>query len=58
MSTADIVITDDDVATTTSSSGGGFCSHHTDGRFDPVLPGLLLAALAYFGWRWKKKRAS
>ena len=59
VSTADIVITDDDTATTiaTSSSGGGFCSHHTNGRFDPVLPGLLLAAIAYFGWRWKKKRA-
>lgn len=62
VSIADIVITDDDTATTTtaiatSSSGGGFCSHHTNGRFDPVLPGLLFAAFAYFGWRWKKKRA-
>lgn len=36
--------------TTTSSSGGG-CTVGGDGRFDPTLPALLLAALGFVGWR-------
>lgn len=35
----------------TSSDGGGFCSYHPDGRFDPVLPAMVLIGLAYFAWR-------
>jgi hypothetical protein len=35
----------------------GWCSYNPNGRFDPVLPGLLLAGLAYLGWRLKKKNA-
>ena len=37
----------------TSSSA---CSYRPNGRFDPVLPGLLLLAIAYLGWGLKKKR--
>lgn len=33
------------------SEGGGFCSYNPNGRFDPVLPGLLLTAMAWLGWR-------
>jgi hypothetical protein len=33
------------------SEGGGFCSYNPNGRFDPVLPGLLLTAIAWLGWR-------
>jgi hypothetical protein len=40
-----------------SDDGGGFCSYNRNGRFDPVLPALILAALAYLGWRLKKKSA-
>ncbi len=36
---------------------GGWCSYNPNGRFDPILPGLLLAGLAYLGWRLKKKSA-
>jgi uncharacterized repeat protein (TIGR01451 family) len=42
---------------TSSSGGGGFCSYNPAGRFDPVLPGLLLAAMAYMGLRRKRKVA-
>jgi len=36
---------------------GGLCSYNPNGRFDPVLPGMLLAALAFIGWRrWDKCR--
>jgi uncharacterized repeat protein (TIGR01451 family)/CSLREA domain-containing protein len=30
-----------------SSDNGGFCSYHPDGRFDPVLPMLLLISMVY-----------
>jgi len=36
---------------------GGLCSYNPNGRFDPVLPGLILIALAYLGWRQKRKDA-
>jgi len=49
------ITNDDSVVTTTSSSGGGWCSYNPKGRFDPVLPGLILAAVAYIGWRLKKR---
>lgn len=32
-------------------SGGGFCSYNPAGKFDPVLPALLMSALVYLGWR-------
>ncbi len=31
--------------------GGGFCSYNPGSRFDPVLPAILMIALAYLGWR-------
>lgn len=45
------------ITITSSSGGGGFCSYQPNGRFDPVLPGLLLAAMAYLGLRRKHKAA-
>jgi uncharacterized repeat protein (TIGR01451 family)/CSLREA domain-containing protein len=41
------------------SGGGdsGWCSYNPDARFDPVLPGLVLAALVFFGWRLRKTGA-
>lgn len=32
---------------------GGFCSYHPNGRFDPVLPALVLIGLGYLGLRRK-----
>ena len=40
--------------TSTTSSGGG-CAAGGDGRFDPILPALLVAGLGFFGWRRYKK---
>jgi hypothetical protein len=40
-----------------ADNDSGWCSYNPNGRFDPVLPGLLLAGLAYLGWRLKKKSA-
>ena len=37
--------------------GSGWCSYNPDARFDPVLPGLVLAALAYLGWKLRRKGA-
>ena len=39
------------------SDNGGWCSYNPNARFDPVLPGLVLAALAYLGLRQRKKAA-
>ena len=36
--------------------GGGGCAIGTDGRFDPTLPAMLAAALAFFGWRRRSAR--
>jgi len=50
------------VTITAAPSGGGgdsgWCSYNPDARFDPMLPGLVLAALTYLGWRLKRKRAN
>jgi hypothetical protein len=58
-STAAVTITNDDTSIVSSTSsnddGGGWCSYNPNGRFDPILPGLILAALAYLGWRLKKR---
>jgi len=58
-STAVVTITNDDTAVTpppvSNDDGGGWCSYNPNGRFDPVLPGIILAALAYLGWRLKKR---
>ena len=48
---------EDDAASTdtdgdTSSSA---CSYSPNGRFDPVLPVLLLLAIAYLAWSLRKK---
>ena len=47
---------------TTPSDGGGdsggLCSYNPNARFDPVLPGLILAALAFLGWKLRKKKSS
>ena len=43
---------------TSSSSDSGWCSYNPDARFDPVLPGLVLAGLAFLGWRLKRKSAN
>ena len=53
---ATVTITDTDAAPG-GSSGGGFCSYNPNGRFDPILPGIIIAAFVYLGWRLKKKRA-
>ena len=31
--------------------GGGFCAYNPNGRFDPVLPALILAAMGWLGFR-------
>ena len=42
-----------------SDSDSGFCAYSPNNRaFDPVLPGLLLGALAFIGWRLRKKKSS
>jgi hypothetical protein len=40
-----------------ADNDSGWCSYNPNGRFDPVLPGLLLAGLAYLGWKLRKKSA-
>jgi uncharacterized repeat protein (TIGR01451 family)/CSLREA domain-containing protein len=46
-------------ATPPPTGGGdsGWCSYNPDARFDPLLPGLVLAGLAYLGWRLRKTGA-
>jgi hypothetical protein len=34
-----------------SGGGGGGCAIGGDGRFDPMLPALLVAGMGLFGWR-------
>ena len=48
----------DDTASTAGDDGSSSsaCSYDPNGRFDPVLPVLLLLAIAYLGWELKKKR--
>jgi len=41
-----------------ATGGGGFCSYNPNGRFDPVLPALILSAMAYLGFRRKQKSES
>ena len=36
--------------------GGGFCSYSPKGRFDPVLPSILFATVAFMAWRSRKSR--
>ena len=42
----------------TSDSGGGFCSYHPNGKFDPVLPLLLVTGLIYVARRRKLEQQS
>jgi hypothetical protein len=39
------------IATPSSDDDGGWCSYNPKGRFDPVLPALLLIGLALIIWR-------
>ena len=39
-----------------SSSGGGFCSYHPNGKFDPVLPGMIFMSLFYLMWSSSRSR--
>jgi hypothetical protein len=39
-----------------SSSGGGFCSYHPNGKFDPVLPGMVFISLLYLMWNSSRSR--
>ena len=43
-------------ATASSDGGSSGCAYNR--VFDPVLPGLLLGALAFLGWRLRKKKSS
>lgn len=54
--TVSIAITE--VPAATGGGGGGFCSYNPNGRFDPVLPALILSAMAYLGFRRKQKSES
>jgi hypothetical protein len=47
-----------DDGTTSNDDSGISCSYNPDGRFDPVLPALLLFALAYLCLQLIKKRAN
>ncbi|MEJ2060230.1 MAG: CSLREA domain-containing protein [Gammaproteobacteria bacterium] len=42
-------------ASTSGGGGGGGCTISNGTGIDPTLPGLLLAALAYLGWRRKHR---
>jgi len=35
------------ITTASSSDGGGFCSYQPNGKFDPILPLLVLIGLIY-----------
>jgi len=53
--TDDGITNGDDTSTFTGSGGGGGCTVGGNRAFDPLLPGLVLAALGYLGLRrrWK-----
>jgi hypothetical protein len=36
--------------------GGGFCSYHPNGKFDPVLPGMVFMSLFYLMWSSSRSR--
>ena len=38
-------------APTGGGSSGGLCSYDPNGRFDPVLPLLVMLSLIYLAWR-------
>jgi uncharacterized repeat protein (TIGR01451 family) len=44
------------IKASSSSSGGGFCSYHPNGKFDPVLPGLVFVSLLYLMWNSSRSR--
>ncbi len=44
---------DEETIATLTSEDGGFCSYNPNGRFDPVLPALILIGLGYLGLRRK-----
>ena len=46
------------VATNFDDGGGGFCSYNPKGRFDPVLPSILLAVISFMMWRGRKRKVS
>jgi len=41
---------------TNIDDGGGFCAYNPKGRFDPVLPSILLAAVTFMAWRSRKQK--
>ena len=38
-------------APVSDDGNGGLCSYDPNGRFDPVLPLLVMLSLIYLGWR-------
>lgn len=48
-----------EVIAVSTDDGGGFCSYHADGRFDPLMPALVLLSLVYLAYRnWQRKSDS
>ena len=52
--------TADETSGTTSDGddSGGSCAYASDGRFDPLLPMLILAGLVYLGWRLSRNSSN
>lgn len=44
------------IAVPMAGSGGGGCAIGGDGRFDPVVPGLLALSIGMLGWRRRRRR--